>query len=86
MKTAPDLAFIPLPDPVQENEANLTPQWSAERTRLAIERPAKLMGMTPKEYWRQALAAVIARQRRGDVVTRDGQLACRELLSLSKSK
>jgi hypothetical protein len=54
--------FIPLPDPITEEQVALDLSWSADaRTTQAIERQAKLMGFaTPSDYLRQALAAVIA--------------------------
>jgi hypothetical protein len=45
--------FIPLPDPITEEQVSIDLSWSAdERTRLAIERQAKLMGYTQNDYLR----------------------------------
>jgi hypothetical protein len=42
--------FIPLADPITEEQVTIDLSWTAdERTRLAIERQAKLMGMSPTE-------------------------------------
>jgi hypothetical protein len=70
--------WFPLPDPIQENEVNLTLQWSAdERTSQAIKRQAKLICFkTPNDYLCQALAAVIAGNEEATVVTDEGELAC----------
>ena len=57
------LNWIPWPDPIQEDEVHidLGDAWTAdERTRQAIERQAKLMGMSPDKYLHQVLAAAIA--------------------------
>jgi hypothetical protein len=56
------------------------------RTSQAIERQAKLMGMTPNAYLRQGLAAVIAGTEEATVVTKDGQLALRRARSPLESK
>lgn len=71
--------FVPLPDPISEEQVSLELNWSADaRTRLAIERQAKLMGYTPKDYLHQALAAAIAGKEEATGVSRDGRLACAE--------
>jgi hypothetical protein len=66
--------FIPLPDPISEEQVSIDLSWSADpRTSQTIERQTKLMGYTPKEYLRQALAAVIAGNEEAI-----GELACIE--------
>jgi hypothetical protein len=65
-----------MPDPITEEEVSLDLNWSADaRTREAIRRQAKLMGMTPSEYLRQALSAVIAGNEEATVVLPSGELA-----------
>jgi hypothetical protein len=55
--TPKKMNWFPLPDPVREDEVNLSLRWSADsRTTQTIERQTSLMGMTPTEYLRQALA------------------------------
>ena len=72
-------SFIPLADPVRENEVSLGLRWRADSgTTRAIKRQAKLMGMSPNDYLRQALAAVIAGNEEATGVSRDGRLACAE--------
>jgi hypothetical protein len=40
-----DIPWLPLPDPVQENQVTLRLRWTADsRTARAIKRQAKLMG------------------------------------------
>jgi hypothetical protein len=77
MNSASTQKWIPLPDPIQESEINLELTWSAdERTRLAIERQAQLMGFaTPSDYLKQALDAVIAGNEEATVITEDERLA-----------
>ena len=70
--------WIPLPDPVPEEEVNIQIIWTADqRTQLAIRRQAKLMGFdTPTDYLRQALAAVIACNEEDTILTDDGCFLC----------
>ncbi len=68
--------WIPLPDPVREEEVKLELTWSAdERTRAAVERQAALMGFaTLTAYLHQALASVIAGNEADTFVFDDGRL------------
>ncbi len=65
----------PLPDPILEEEVKIELNWTADgRTTRAIERQAKLMGMTANQYLTQALAAAISHDESLTVVGSDGQL------------
>jgi hypothetical protein len=45
MKTSHQPSWLPLPDPVQENQVTLSLRWTADSaTARAIKRQAKLMG------------------------------------------
>lgn len=53
--------WIPLPDPITESQVKIELTWHAdERTRQALERQAKCLGVPPDEYLRQAVAFVLA--------------------------
>jgi hypothetical protein len=67
--------WSPLPDPISEEEVKIWLNWTADgRTTRAIERQAKLMGMTANQYLTQALAAAISDNESLTVVGSDGQL------------
>ena len=61
--------WIPLPDPLPEDQVKLELAWSAdERTRTAIERQAALMGFaSPTAYLHQALAALKSEPASADI-------------------
>jgi hypothetical protein len=64
-----------LPDPILEEEVKIWLNWTADgRTTRAIQRQAKLMGMTTNQYLTHALAAAISDNESMTVVGSDGQL------------
>jgi hypothetical protein len=72
------LNWIPLPDPLTEEEVRIKITWTTNaRTELAIRRQAKLMGFTtPTDYLLQALAAVIAGNEEDTILTDAGGFLC----------
>jgi hypothetical protein len=67
--------WIPIPNPLTEEEVNIQITWTAdERTTAAIERQAKFCGFdTPTDYLLQALAAAIANTDDDTLLTDDGR-------------
>jgi len=65
-----------LPNAITEEQIKLELGWSAdERTRLAIERQAALMGFeSPSAYLAQALAATIAGNEGDTILADDGRV------------
>jgi len=76
MNTARKVNWKPLPDAITEPEVNVKLTWSAdERTRLCIERQAKLMGFeNATAYLVQALAATIAGNEEDTILADDGRI------------
>jgi hypothetical protein len=68
--------WIRLPDLIREDQVDIDLTWSAdERTRLAIERQAALMGFSsPSAYLVQALAATIAGNEEDTILADDGRI------------
>jgi hypothetical protein len=68
--------FIPLPDPISEEQVSLELSLSADaRTTRSIERQAKLMDFaTANEYLHEMIGATIAGHEEATVITEDGQL------------
>src|SRR6516164_412087 len=68
--------WIPMPDPIREEEVNIQLTWTADaRTELAIRRQANLMGFeTPTDYITQIIARSLASNDEEIVITRDGRL------------
>ena len=68
--------WIPMPDPIREEEVNIQLTWTADsRTELAIRRQANLMGFeTTAGYITQMIAHGLASNDEEIVITRDGRL------------
>jgi|HubBroStandDraft_4_1064222.scaffolds.fasta_scaffold2591892_1 hypothetical protein len=79
MKTAPHrkVYWIPLPDPIKEEEVNLVlGDWTADaRTTRALERQAALMGFeSPVAYLQQLIASTLAGNEEDTYIGPNGQL------------
>ena len=70
------LNWVPMPDPIREDEVNIQLSWTADsRTELAIRRQANLMGFeTTAGYLTQMIARALASNDEDIVITRDGRL------------
>jgi hypothetical protein len=70
------LKWVPMPDPIREEEVNIQLSWTADsRTELAIRRQANLMGFeTTAGFLAQIIARALASNDEDIVITRDGRL------------
>jgi hypothetical protein len=68
--------WIPLPDPIQEDQVKIELRWSAdERTLAALRRQAALYGFgDPGDYLRYTLAVNLAQDDADSVLTNDGRV------------
>jgi hypothetical protein len=68
--------WIPLPDPLTEEEVNIQITWTADAgTTAAIERQAKKLGFdSPTDYLQRTLADVIANDEEDTILANDGRL------------
>jgi hypothetical protein len=76
MKTPRKTNWIPLPDPLTEEEVNIQLTWTADpRTTAAIERQVKKIGFdSPTDYLQRTLASFIANDEEDTILADDGRL------------